>query len=60
MKLRTVVSNTVAFTGVSMPNLEIELANVADKDWWVNKFKSLTADLEEIACQKATLAKEHK
>ncbi|KAK0139586.1 General transcription factor II-I repeat domain-containing protein 2B [Merluccius polli] len=52
--------NTVAFTGVSKPDLEIELADIADKDLWVNKFKSLTADIEEVACQKATLVKEHK
>ncbi|CAL9690943.1 unnamed protein product [Knipowitschia caucasica] len=49
--------NTVAFTGVSKPDLEIELA---DADLWVNKFKSLTADIEEVARQKATLVKEHK
>ncbi|KAL3976511.1 testis-expressed sequence 12 protein [Sarotherodon galilaeus] len=52
--------NTVAFTRVSKPDLEIELADIADKDLWVNKFKTLTADLEEVARQKATLAKEHK
>ena len=52
--------NTVAFTGVSKPDLEIELADIADKDLWVNKFKSLTADIEEVARQKATLVKEHK
>ena len=49
--------NTSAFTGVSKPNLEIELANIADKDLWVSKFKGLTADLEEVARQKAALAK---
>ncbi|OCU00129.1 hypothetical protein XELAEV_18005914mg [Xenopus laevis] len=49
-----------AFTGISQPDLEIELADIADKDLWVFKFKNLTLDLEEIACQKATLAKEHK
>lgn len=52
--------NTVAFTGVCKSDLEIELADIADKDLWVNKFKTLTADLEEVARQKATLAKEHK
>ncbi|XP_028299320.1 general transcription factor II-I repeat domain-containing protein 2A [Gouania willdenowi] len=52
--------NTVAFTGVSKPDLEIELVDIADKDLWVNKFKSLTADIEEVARQKATLVKEHK
>lgn len=52
--------NTVAFTGVSKPDLEIELADTVDKDLWVNKFKTLRADLEEVARQKAALAKEHK
>lgn len=52
--------NTVAFTGVSKSDLENELADIADKDLWVNKFKSLTADLEEVARQKASLAKKHK
>uniref|UniRef100_A0A674PAJ3 General transcription factor II-I repeat domain-containing protein 2A-like n=2 Tax=Takifugu rubripes TaxID=31033 RepID=A0A674PAJ3_TAKRU len=52
--------NTSAFTGVSKPDLEIELADIADKVLWVNKFKSLSADLEEVVRQRATLAKEHK
>ena len=52
--------NMSAFTGVSQPDLEIELADIADKDLWVSKFKSLRVDLEEVARQKATLAKEHK
>lgn len=52
--------NTSAFTGVSKPELEIELADIVDKDMWVNKFKSLTVEIEEIACPKAVHAKEHK
>lgn len=52
--------NTAAFTGVSKPDLAIELADIADKDMWVNKFKSLMAELEEIARQKAVHTKEHK
>lgn len=52
--------NISPFTGVSQPDLEIELADIADKELWVSKFKSLRADLEEVAHQKATLAKEHK
>lgn len=52
--------NISAFTGISQPDLDIELADIADKDLWVSKFKSLTADLEEVARQKATLAKEQK
>nr|XP_020473185.1 putative ATP-dependent RNA helicase TDRD12 [Monopterus albus] len=45
---------------ISQPDLEIELAKIADKDLWVSKFKSLTADLKEVAHQKANLAKQHK
>ncbi len=52
--------NMSAFTGVSQPDLEIELADIADKDLWVSKFKRLTADLEHVARQKAILAHEHK
>ncbi|KAK9513127.1 hypothetical protein VZT92_018660 [Zoarces viviparus] len=52
--------NMSAFPGVSQPDLEIELADIADKDLWMSKFKSLTADLEDVARQKAVLAREHK
>ena len=52
--------NMSAFTFVSQPDLEIELADIADKELWVSKFKSLTADLEDVARQKAILAREHK
>lgn len=52
--------NMTAFTVVSQPDLEIELANIADKDVRVSKFRSLTADLEAVARQKATLAQKHK
>ncbi|KAI4799871.1 hypothetical protein KUCAC02_016410, partial [Chaenocephalus aceratus] len=52
--------NMSPFTGVSQPDLEIELADIADKELWVSKFKSLTADLEDVARQKAILAREHK
>ncbi|KAK0146754.1 hypothetical protein N1851_013961 [Merluccius polli] len=45
--------NISAFTGVSQPDLEIELADVADKD------KSLRADLEEVAPSEGH-SKEHK
>lgn len=38
---------TSTFTGVSQPDLEIELADIADKDLRVSKFKSLTTELEE-------------
>ncbi|KAL0973635.1 hypothetical protein UPYG_G00207640 [Umbra pygmaea] len=46
--------------GVSQPDLEMELADIADKDIWVSKFKRLTADLEDVARQKAVLAQNHK
>ncbi|KAJ4947893.1 hypothetical protein JOQ06_009924 [Pogonophryne albipinna] len=38
----------------------MELADIADKDIWVSKFKRLTADLEDVARQKAVLAQNHK
>ncbi|XP_059838446.1 general transcription factor II-I repeat domain-containing protein 2A-like isoform X1 [Hypanus sabinus] len=52
--------NTTALAGVSQPDLEMELANIADKDTWVSKFRRLTADLEDVARQKAVLAQNHK
>lgn len=56
--------NVTAFAGVSQPDLELdlelELADIADKDMWVSKFKPLTDDLEDVARQKATLAQNHK
>lgn len=52
--------NTTALAGVSQPDLEMELADIADKDIWVSKFKRLTADLEDVARQKAVLAQNHK
>ncbi|KAF4074264.1 hypothetical protein AMELA_G00237410 [Ameiurus melas] len=38
----------------------MELADIADKDMWVSKFKRLTADLEDVSRQKAVLAQNHK
>ncbi|XP_069460653.1 general transcription factor II-I repeat domain-containing protein 2-like [Ambystoma mexicanum] len=52
--------NMTAFAGVSQPDLEMELADIADKDIWVSKFKCLTATLEDVARQKAILAQNHK
>ncbi|XP_059830299.1 general transcription factor II-I repeat domain-containing protein 2-like [Hypanus sabinus] len=52
--------NTTALAGVSQPDLEMELADIADKDIWVSKFRRLTADLEDVARQKAVLAQKHK
>ena len=52
--------NISAFPGVSQPNLEIEQADIVDKDIWVSKFKRLTAELEDVARQKAILAQNHK
>ncbi|KAJ7338611.1 hypothetical protein JRQ81_012513 [Phrynocephalus forsythii] len=49
-----------AFAGVvSQPDLELELADIADKDIWASKFKCLTATLEDVARQKAILAQNH-
>ena len=47
-----------SFTNVSLPDLE--LADIADKDVWVSKFRSLTPNLEDLARQKAMLALNHK
>lgn len=52
--------NMTAFAGVSQPDLEMELADIADKDMWVSKFNRLTAQLEDVARQKAILAQNHK
>ncbi|KAL3967226.1 TIMELESS-interacting protein [Sarotherodon galilaeus] len=52
--------NVTAFSGVSQPDLELELADIADKDMWVSKFKLLTEHLEDVAHQKATLVQNHK
>ena len=52
--------NVTAFAGISQPDLELELGDVADKDMWVFKFKRFADDLEHVARQKATLAQNHK
>ncbi|XP_039186129.1 general transcription factor II-I repeat domain-containing protein 2-like [Crotalus tigris] len=52
--------NMTAFVGVSQPDLEMELADIADKDMWVSKFQRLTANLENVARQKAVLAQNNK
>ena len=52
--------NMTAFTVVSQPDLELELADIADKDMWVSKLRSLAADLEDVARQKAIYAQNHK
>ena len=48
--------NMIALAGVSQPNFEIELADRADKDIWISKFRRLAADLEDVARQKTDLA----
>ena len=50
--------NMTEFTAVSQPNLELKLADIADKDVWVSKFRSLAADLEDVARQ-VILAQNH-
>ncbi|XP_072892951.1 general transcription factor II-I repeat domain-containing protein 2A-like [Hemitrygon akajei] len=52
--------NTIALAGVSQPDLEMELTDIADKDIWVSKFRRLTAGLEDVAGQKDVLAQNHK
>ena len=51
--------NMIALAGVSQPNFEIELADRADKDIWIYKFRRLAADLEDVARQKTDLAQGH-
>ena len=48
------------FPGVNQAELELEIADIADKDLWVSKFKSLTAALEDVTRQKALAAQSHK
>ena len=48
------------FPGVNQADLEMEIADIADKDLWVSKFKSLTAALEDFTRQKACAAQSHK
>lgn len=38
----------------------MKMADIADKDLWVSKFKGLTAELEDVTRQKAQLAQSHK
>lgn len=52
--------NTTTLAGVSLPDLEMEPADIADKEIWMSKYKSLTAELEDVAQQKAALAQTHK
>ncbi|KAM3838578.1 general transcription factor II-I repeat domain-containing protein 2A-like [Vipera latastei] len=52
--------NMTAFAGVSQPDLEMELADIADKEIWASKFQRLTDALEDVARQKASLALNHK
>ena len=51
--------NMIALGGVSQPDFEIELADIADKDIWISKFRRLAADLEDVTRQKADLAPGH-
>ena len=51
--------NMIALEGVNQPDFEIESANLADKDISISKFRRLTADLEDVARQKASLAQGH-
>ena len=43
--------NVTAFAGISQPDLELEFADIADKDMWVSTFKLLADDLEDVAHQ---------
>lgn len=48
--------NTCSFRRVSQPDLEIELSGIGDKHVWVSEFKSLSADLEDVACHSQSRA----
>ncbi|KAM3841446.1 general transcription factor II-I repeat domain-containing protein 2-like [Vipera latastei] len=52
--------NMTAFADVSQSDLEMELADIADKNMWVSKFQRLTDNLEDVARQKAILAQNQK
>ncbi|XP_058041846.1 TATA box-binding protein-associated factor RNA polymerase I subunit D isoform X1 [Ahaetulla prasina] len=52
--------NMTAFEGVSQPVLDMELADIADKEIWMSKFKCLAADLEDVALQKAIRVQNNK
>ena len=52
--------NVTAFAGISQLDLELELADIADKDMWVSKFKRLADDLEDVARHKVTFVQNHK
>ena len=60
LEIDPLLLNMTAFTAVNQSTLELELADIADKDVWVSKFRSLRADLEDLARQKATLRQNHK
>lgn len=46
------------FPRVNQADLEMEMADIADKDLWVSKH--LTAELEDVTHQKTQLAQSHK
>ena len=48
------------FPGIDPAELEMEMADIADKEMWVAKFKRLTAELEDVSRQKAHAAQSHK
>ncbi|XP_074854305.1 general transcription factor II-I repeat domain-containing protein 2A-like isoform X2 [Carettochelys insculpta] len=48
--------NFSTFTGVDRAELELELADMQDKDMWASKFRGLVTELEDLEKQKSTLA----
>ena len=50
--LETDPSLLKTFAGVNQADIEMEMADIADKDLWVSKFNSLTAALEDITRHK--------
>lgn len=49
-----------SFPAANHADLEIELADIVDKDLWMAKFKRMTADLEDVVRKQAILAQEHR
>ena len=49
--------NITSFIAVRLPDLELELADIADKDVWVSKFRSLTRILKILLARRPFLLK---
>ena len=52
--------NFSAFTGVDRAELELELADLQDKDMWSYKFRGLVMKFENLERHRSTLALQHR